>query len=738
LNFYGEAVLFQDSVKFRTRPNIRNTLKFRTFLLAEPAAYHYELTMKRNRLAKETSPYLLQHAQNPVDWYPWGTEALDAARREKKPIFLSIGYSACHWCHVMERESFEDQAVADLLNAHFIAIKVDREERPDIDHIYMGAVQALTGQGGWPLSVFLTPELEPFYGGTYFPPEDRHGLPAFKRLLSLLSSAWKERREEVIANATQLTQALKEIQRGGSELPEPETLNSDLLEAAVKTLQKSADPTYGGLGTAPKFFHSMAFRLALRYAKRSKDATLLNLVTHTLDHIADGGVRDHLGGGFHRYSTDAEWLVPHFEKMLYDNALLSEWFFEAYQATGKTRYASVGRDTLDYILRDLSSPEGGFFSTHDADSEGVEGKFYVWTHSEILEHLGEDLGSLFCRAYQVSSTGNWEGKNILHIKEPLSEIAQALAQPVEWVEDQLAVAKRKLLQRRNERVLPARDEKILLSWNGLALSALCIGYQTSRETRFLEAAQKNAAFLLHSFTSAHAFPSGKLRLLHCRKDGETKFNGYLDDYAFLLSGLIALHECDFDGRWLDACVRIADAVAEQFWEPSEQVFYFTAKDHESLISRPRESQDGATPSGQAIAIGAFLKLAKLTGRAEYEDIAMAALSQSEPFLRLIPTGVSQMLLALDWHLNDPLELAFFPGSDSESRESVTAALGLCLEPYRVFSTTGDHTSPQSVLLESRTAKEEKPTLYVCRGNTCTEPLVGLEKILTEIAQWKLQ
>ena len=683
---------------------------------------------KPNRLAQESSPYLLQHQFNPVEWYPWGTEALDKARRDKRPIFLSIGYSACHWCHVMEHESFEDAATAEILNREFVCIKVDREERPDIDHIYMSAVQALSQHGGWPLSVFLTPELEPFYGGTYFPPEDRHGMPSFKRVLQGVAQAWKSKRSEVSQNASKLTQALREMQTPGNALPAAQSLAWDRIDDAFAALAQSFDASFGGLGHAPKFFHSMAFRLCLRHWKRTGNAASLKVVTYTLDQIARGGIRDQLGGGFHRYSTDPQWLAPHFEKMLYDNALLSELFLEAYQATKEKTYASVARSTLDYVLREMTSDEGAFFSTQDADSEGVEGKFYVWSHAEVMATLGEELGELFCSVYDITPQGNWEGHNI-----PRQKAAVDLSE----VEESLSVAKRKLLAVRAERVWPGRDEKILLSWNGLMVSSLALGYQVLRDERYLEAARKAAQFLLKEFIAPHTLPSGKPRLLHSHKDGKTRFNGYLDDYAFFTNALVSLYESDFDPQWLEHAARFAESMIEQFWDAATQSFFFTGNDHETLIARPKETQDGALPSGQSIAVLSLLRLARLTGRAEFEDTAQAALSQAEPLLRLIPTGMAQMLNALDFAMTPSIEAVFFPGADTEGFEDCLAAAGGTFLPEKTVAAPHHGVShPLVKLLEHRTARGGENTLYVCRGFACDAPVVGTQNILSEVEKWK--
>ncbi|MBY0371762.1 thioredoxin domain-containing protein [bacterium] len=684
--------------------------------------------MKANRLSQESSPYLKQHAHNPVDWYPWGSEALDRARRDGKPIFLSIGYSACHWCHVMERESFEDASTAEILNREFISIKVDREERPDLDHIYMGAVQAITGHGGWPMSVFLTPDQKPFYGGTYFPPEDRHGMPSFKKILLGVAQAWKNRREEVLQNSQQLVQALGEMHtlpplNGG------DTLSFDTLDNAASAIARSFDSAFGGLGSSPKFFHTMAFRFALRQWKRTGDALALKMVTYTLDHISRGGIRDQLAGGFHRYSTDAQWLVPHFEKMLYDNALLTELFLEAYQATGEKEFASTARSTLDYLLSDLVSDEGLFYSTEDADSEGVEGKFYVWTLAEVQSVLGEELGNLFAQIYDVSAAGNWEHTNILQQKESLDAIAASAGQDKAWIEDQLATARRKLLQRRAERVRPGRDEKVLLSWNGLALTALAKGYQVLDEERYLAAARRTAEALWQHFQSPHPLPSGKLRLLHSYMAGATRFNGCLDDYAFYLQGLLDLYACDFDGRWIKKACEVATSLIEQFWSASEQVFYYTGQDHEALVTRPREYQDGATPAGQSIATTALLRLARLTENAEWEDTARAALQTAAPLLKQIPTGMAQMLTALQSALEPSEEAVLVAGSDAEEYASALQTLRTSFAPGRIVLGIDGKAAPEvAALADGKTALEGKATLYLCENRTCAAPVIGGEAI----------
>ncbi|MFW6198247.1 MAG: thioredoxin domain-containing protein, partial [Acidobacteriota bacterium] len=482
-------------------------------------------TERRNRLADEISPYLLQHADNPVDWYPWGEEALGRARREDRPILLSVGYAACHWCHVMEHESFEDPETAELMNEHFVCIKVDREERPDIDEIYMRAVQMMTGRGGWPLTVFLTPDLEPFYGGTYYPPEDRPGMPSFEKVLRGIAEAWEERRDEVEGMGGRLREQLQPAPTGGGDGAEP---SEALLQRAAMELQERFDPNHGGFGDAPKFPNPTAVALLLRHGARRGDQDLMHAATFTLDQMAAGGIHDHVGGGFHRYCTDARWLVPHFEKMLYDNALLVMDYLDAYQLTGEDRHAGVVRDTLDWVLREMRQPRGGFSSTLDADSEGVEGKFYVWDREEIEELLGDEA-ELFCAAYDVTSSGNWEGHNILHLPRRLDAVAREAGEPEEAVREQLRRNLETLRRARAERVRPGLDDKVLVDWNGLMIAAMARAGRVLGERRYGEAAGRAADFLLEELVRDG-------RLLHAWRDGEARVRGYLDDHADLVWG----------------------------------------------------------------------------------------------------------------------------------------------------------------------------------------------------------
>jgi uncharacterized protein YyaL (SSP411 family) len=525
-----------------------------------------------NRLAGETSPYLLQHAHNPVGWYPWGPEALAKAKAEDRPIFLSVGYSACHWCHVMERECFEDPEIAALMNEHFVNIKVDREERPDLDQIYMAAVQAMTGQGGWPMSVFLTPELEPFYGGTYFPPADSRGMPGFPRVLLSVHSAWQERRDEILASAGEMTErlrALGSVAAGGGEL------NSKLLDGAARELARAFDAMNGGFGEAPKFPHPMDLKVLLRHHARTGDDHALHIVRHTLDKMARGGIYDHLGGGFARYSTDDRWLVPHFEKMLYDNALLASVYIEAFQLTKDPEFARVARETLDYVLRRMTGPEGGIYSTEDADSEGVEGQYYVWTLAEVNAVLGVERAKAFAYVYDVTERGNWEHRNILNLPKTVAQAARMLGRDEVELRSSLAEDRARLLAARELRVPPGKDTKVLTSWNGLMIGPLAEGSRVLKDGRYAEAARRAAAFVLERLGA----PDG--RLVHAYKDGRARFNGYLDDYANLIDGLTRLYEVTGEPRWVESALRLSDVMIAEFADRGQGGFFYTGTSPEA-------------------------------------------------------------------------------------------------------------------------------------------------------------
>lgn len=679
-----------------------------------------------NRLAEETSPYLLQHARNPVDWHPWGPGAFEKAKRENKPIFLSVGYSACHWCHVMERECFEVEEIARLMNEGFVNVKVDREERPDVDQIYMTAVQAMTGHGGWPMSVFLTPELKPFYGGTYFPPADRQGMPGFPRVLSELRRAWEERRDEVERVANGLTERL----RGLGEVPErggPDKLGTHLIDRAGKTLIEAFDPVHGGFGAAPKFPHAMDLRLSLRRHARFGDPKSLEVATLTLDKMARGGIHDQLAGGFARYSTDDKWLVPHFEKMLYDNALLATTYLEAFQATGRQEYAEVTAATLDYLLERMTSPEGGFYSAEDADSEGVEGKYYVWTLAEIREILGEARSRTFAAVYDVSERGNFEGANILNLPVPIEEAAVNLGRDPNELRRDLAEDRGRLLQVRETRIPPQKDTKVLASWNGLAIAAFAQAGAVFGFERYSTAARRAADFALDRMRQ----DDGKL--FHAYKDGRARFNGMLDDYADLIDGLVLLFEADGRARWIEAALELSKILVDEFFDAESGGFYFTGRNHESLIARQKDVFDNATPSGNAMAATALSRLAATTGRDDLKEIARACLGHVYAVMERAPMAAGQSLIALDFMLQPARECVVVAGSDPEEFQKALRTVRRPFRPETVFAPVPEPASRELErlvpLLADRPAIGGETTVYLCESFACREPIVGLERIV---------
>ncbi|MDH5640882.1 MAG: thioredoxin domain-containing protein, partial [Nitrospira sp.] len=570
-----------------------------------------------NRLIHETSPYLLQHAYNPVDWYPWGPEALQAAKENNRPILLSIGYSACHWCHVMERESFENEAIAAIMNREFICIKVDREERPDLDDIYMQATVAMNqGHGGWPMTVFLTPDQEPFFAGTYFPPEDRWGRPGFGSVLNSIADYWKKDPAHVHVQAKGMTERLK---HSGSSIPSPISVSESVLEDTVVQFAEDFDRTHGGFGSAPKFPPATGLSLLLRCYRRTGDAHTLSMVTTTLDRMAAGGIYDHIGGGFARYSTDERWLVPHFEKMLYDNALLARVYVETYQLTKKPLYRQVATEILEYVLREMTGPAGGFYSATDADSEGVEGKFFVWTPTDVRVAVGNDEDAeRFCALYDITEAGNWEHTNIPNRLRPI----HAIAKPLNLTEDELleAAARVKpiLYRARLTRIPPALDDKVITAWNGMMISALSEAARVFDEPRYREAATQTAEFLLRT----HTLPDG--RLLRTSRAGRAHLNAYLEDYAYLAEGLLDLYEAGADERYLREAAKLAGLLMTDFHDIKHGGFFSTAKQHEALILRMREGTDGAIPSPSAVAASALARLSFHLDRPDWRDAAIGA------------------------------------------------------------------------------------------------------------------
>jgi len=675
-----------------------------------------------NRLAGESSPYLLQHKDNPVDWYPWGEAALARAREEQKPIFLSIGYSACHWCHVMEHESFEDKGIAHKLNESFVCIKVDREERPDVDQIYMNAVQILTGHGGWPMSVFLTPDLKPFFGGTYWPPHAGRGMPGFDQVIDAVNDAWENRREQAIEGASNLTERLHQLAHAGEEHGE---LSFQLLQQAAARLERSFDHAHGGFGGAPKFPHSMDLQVLLRYWRRQRRDGVLDMVRLTLDRMAAGGIYDHLGGGFARYSVDARWLVPHFEKMLYDNALLVRAYLDGLVVTGNADYGRVVRETLDYVLRDMTDPQGGFYSTEDADSEGEEGKFYLWTPGEVREVLGEEAAKTFCYCYDVTDEGNFEGKNILNLPKTLPQCASMLDRDLEELKAELAESRRKLFAVREKRTRPGRDDKVLVSWNGLMIASMARAGMVLEEPKYVQAARRAADFILEQMRSTDG------RLLHTWRGGTAKLAAYLDDYMALVDALISVHEASGEPRLVEEAVGLANLVLELFRDKDRGGFFYTASDHEPLITRNKDVHDASVPSGNALAATALLRLGSLTGRTGYHEAAVETLHFASHMMEQMPTATGQMLLALDMHLGPMREIALVGEADATAK--LAAELERRFVPNKVVSRRAPGASEASASLESLFAGKEavggKPAAYICENFACQAPVAGEREIL---------
>jgi uncharacterized protein len=680
-----------------------------------------------NKLIDETSPYLLQHAHNPVDWYPWGSEALERARAEDKPILLSIGYSACHWCHVMEHESFENEEIARLMNDNFVCIKVDREERPDLDSIYMNAVQMMTGHGGWPMTVFLTPDLRPFYGGTYYPPADRQGLPAFPRVLTTIADSYKNRGDDVQSSATAITAELKKINRFA---PSSEMLTTEVLNQAFSALAASFDRVNGGFGGAPKFPPSMTLMFLLHHHRRTTSPEALAMVELTLDKMARGGMYDHLGGGFARYSVDARWQVPHFEKMLYDNALLARVYLYAYQQTKNPNYRRIAEEVLEYIVRDMTDRTGAFYSSEDADSEGEEGKFYIWKRAEVMSILGED-GEMFCEFFNVTESGNFEhGNSILNTPLSLEEFAKKKGTNVEELRRTINISKQRLFNVRGARVRPGRDDKSLAAWNGLMLTAFSEAANILGRDDYREIAVRNAEFILK-----HLRKDG--RLLRTYKSGQSKLNGYLEDYAYVIEGLLALYEATFEVRFFKDARELADTMIAQFWDEADGGFYFTSADHEDLITRTKDFFDNAVPSGNSVAALALLKLFHLTQEQEYQRPAVAILRTIRQAVAKYPSAFGYALRGLDFYLSEPQEIAIAGNPASHEVRAFVEEIYSRFIPNKVVAAREPEDDPlaESIkLLAARPMVEGKATAYVCRNYTCLAPATTVEELAARLEE----
>lgn len=673
-----------------------------------------------NNLINETSPYLLQHAHNPVNWYAWGDEAFEKARLEDKPILVSIGYSACHWCHVMERESFEDEQTAAIMNEHFVNIKVDLEERPDVDQIYMTFVQLTTGHGGYPLNVFVTPDGLPFFGGTYFPPDNRFNMPSFQRVLMAIVESWRERRDELLHSANDV---LGEIRRVGIAELSPDALSFEQLDSAFQGLARYFDAKNGGFGGAPKFPPPMSLEFLLRYWKRTGNENALEMVKKTCQKMAHGGIYDQLGGGFHRYTVDAIWLVPHFEKMLYDNAQLARIYLHLFQATKDEFYKRITVETLEYVKREMTHEKGGFFTAQDADSEGVEGKYFVWTPLEIEEILGTENAKVFNFYYDVSEEGNFEEKNILNVKNTLAETAEVLNISIEKLQEILANGREKLFQEREKRIKPFRDEKILTAWNGLMLATFAEAAAILESEDYLQIAKKNADFILENMQSENGF------LLRTWKDGEAKLNAYLEDYANFADGLIELFQVSGEIKYLIEAKRLADLLITEFWDEDAGGFYFTANNHEKLLLRPKDFYDNATPSGNSVAADALLKLAKLTGDEKYERFAVTVLRLVSSQVRRFPNGFGRVLSTLEFHLSTTKEIVVLGEKDNELEREIWREY---LPNKIVILAESDENAEILPLLEKRKAIDGKPTAYVCEMRVCQKPVTNAEDLREQL------
>ncbi|MHC4457265.1 MAG: thioredoxin domain-containing protein [Planctomycetota bacterium] len=700
-------------------------------MLTEATTHKYT-----NRLINETSPYLLQHAHNPVDWYPWGTEAFERAKKEDKPIFLSIGYSTCHWCHVMEHESFDNEKIAKIMNDNFISIKVDREQRPDLDQLYMEAVHIMTGSGGWPLSVFLTPDGKPFYGGTYFPPQDIYGRPGFERLLLAIADAWKNRRQQLVDSAGKLSEFLET-----STVPaEKEKLSPQMLQGAFNYFRNTFDTINAGFGTAPKFPQPTNLSLLLCYWYRTADEQALEMVVKTLDTMAEGGIYDHIGGGFHRYATDPRWLIPHFEKMLYDQALLSKVYLQAYQVTDNEEYARVAKEIFDYVLRDMTDAEGGFYSAEDADSEGKEGTFYLWNPEQVASILDKDKAKLFNAYYGVTQKGNFEeGKTILNISTSIEQLGERFQKDQSAILNTLTAARTKVLEARQKRIRPHRDDKVIAAWNGLMISSLAYGGAALKQENYIKAAERAANFILDTLYKND-------RLMRYYRNGSAVERAFLNDYAFFIIGLLDLYEATFDAEWLIKAKELTEQMIELFADDQQGGFFLTGADGEILIARTKPASDSATPSGNSVAALALLKLGRLTMNQTFTDQGTKVLETFSQQLELSPAYSSAMLTALNFWLGPAQEIVIAGNADATETKQM---LGLVRSKFLPNSVVLLHEQDKAYpaiysivpFIRNQTAIDGKTTAYVCENYVCNRPvnkIDDLDKILSNISQAKTE
>ena len=671
--------------------------------------------MAENNLIKETSPYLLQHANNPVQWYAWNDEALKKAKEENKPIFLSIGYSACHWCHVMAHESFENEEVAKFMNENFVNIKVDREERPDIDDIYQKVCQIATGQGGWPLSIFLTPDQKPFYAGTYFPVLDSYGRPGFGSICRQLSQAWKEKPKDIEKSAEKFLDTLNKAEA----IKVPSKLERIILDEAAMNLFQLGDPNYGGFGGAPKFPNAANVSFLFRYAKLSGLSKFNEFGLKTLNKMAKGGIFDQIGGGFHRYSTDAKWLVPHFEKMLYDNALIPVNYAEAYQITKDPFYLDVLQKTLDFVLHEMTSPEGGFYSAYDADSEGVEGKFYVWTKSEIKEILGDDA-DIFCLYYDVTDGGNWEGNSILCNNINISSVAFNFGITEEKVRVILKSCSDKLLKVRSMRVPPGLDDKLLVSWNSLMITAFVKGYRVTADPRYLDAAKACISLIENKLFEGD-------KLLRTYKNGTAKIDGYLEDYSYFTNALLDVFEIEPESKYLKLALKLGHHLVEHFWDSENNSFFMTSDEHEKLIIRPKSNCDLSLPSGNSVSSFVMLRLYHLSQEQKFLEITTKILESQAQMAAENPFGFGYLLNTLSIYLEKPLEITIINPENSELCKSLLTNY----LPNSFMVTIQNSTQLENLSEYSFFAGkifEDKTSVFICKDFSCSLPLHTIDEI----------
>ena len=683
---------------------------------------------EKNRLGSEKSHYLLQHADNPVDWYPWGEEAFAKAKREDKPIFLSIGYSTCHWCHVMAHESFEDEEVGRMLNEFFVAIKVDREERPDVDMVYMAVCQALTLKGGWPLSVFMTPDAKPFYAGTYFPKNGRMGMPGFMEIIGHIANAWANDRSPLLEASEKITKGIQPRPSSGSMAD----LGVDTLKKGYDQLAQSFDPKWGGFGSAPKFPTPHNLTFLLRWHRRNGEANALHMVEKTLNGMRNGGIFDHIGYGFCRYSVDERWLVPHFEKMLYDQAMLTMAYTEAYQATGEARHGAVAAEILTYVLRDMTAPEGGFYTAEDADSEGQEGLFYVWTPTEIREHLGKDVSDLFCRFYDVGHHGNFEdGRSILHTRIPLEKFAARENMEVGELKNLFEDARERLFAKRERRIHPLKDDKILTSWNGLMIAAMAKAYQALGDQDYVDAAQAAAGFI------SHTLKKDGHRLFRRYRDGEVAYSGYLDDYSNFVWGLIELYEATFEASYLEEAINLNQTMIDLFWDETYGGFFYSGKDNEVLIKQSKEIYDGAIPSSNSVAALNLIRLGHITGDRDLVKSAEQLTGTFAKRIKAYPSAYTHFLAALDFIIGPSHEIVIVESQNGKSARSMVEAIHRQFVPNKVLllrpaDRQKDKIAALAPFIRELGSQGDRPTVHICEQQSCQRTVTEVDQIETAL------